>query len=269
MKEVGYQEQLESYRSKSTGKESYAAALKRSRGKTKAKKKALKYNHREVSGMLMRAKRTQSAEAALSVAKSKLGTLKRNAASGQYDRTEVSRAVTHAMRMVRCAELKVRNMKQEDNNKSKAKRDDTQKKLQRKHERKRNVEKKKQQKLKQVMAKQLKEIQRKKRELEELERKKRSNRLSENNKVMEADMKYIKSALGQDDVRTVSMAAAVLELGGEFIPSDAQLEVQADQEMGSDMSIASPTIDVVSVDLAMTGGMPSVDGAGAAVDVAL
>lgn len=267
MNEVGYQEQVNNYRSSSVGKDSYAAAVRRSKKKGKAKKKSLNYNHREVSGMLLRAKRTQSAVAAMSVAKSKLGSLKRSAASGQYDRTEVSRAVTHAMRMVRCAELKVRNMKQEDSERSKAQKDNAQKKLQWKHERKRHIKQKKGKKLQKIMAKQLKEIEKKKRELEEMERKSRSNRQTENNKILEANMKYIKSAIGQGETQAVSLSAAVLELNGELILGDEQLEAQAEQKMGGEGT--ATTVDVISADLTMSSDMPSVDAGGASVDISL
>ena len=64
-------------------------------------KKQLNYNHRDISGQLLRAKKPQSASAALTRAKSKVSMLQRAAASGQYDSREVADALAHARR--RCA----------------------------------------------------------------------------------------------------------------------------------------------------------------------
>lgn len=77
-------------------------------------KKQLNYNHRDISGQLLRAKKPQSASAALTRAKSKVSMLQRAAASGQYDSKEVANALAHARRMVRCAQLKVRNLREEE-----------------------------------------------------------------------------------------------------------------------------------------------------------
>ena len=84
-------------------------------GKTQNKvKKSLNYNHREISGQLMRAKKSQSAGNVLSRAKRRLANLQTAAGSGQYDSKEVANAIAHARRMVRCAQLKVRNLKEEE-----------------------------------------------------------------------------------------------------------------------------------------------------------
>ena len=77
-------------------------------------KKRLNYNYRDVSSQLMRAKKPQGAAAALSRAKSKVNTLKRMAATGNYDSREIANALAHAKRMVECAQSKVQNLKEEE-----------------------------------------------------------------------------------------------------------------------------------------------------------
>ena len=69
---------------------------------------------RKVSNQLLRAKKPQGAANALTKAKSRLATLQRYAATGEYDSKEISAAVAHARRMVECAQLKVRHLKQEE-----------------------------------------------------------------------------------------------------------------------------------------------------------
>ena len=69
-------------------------------------KKKLNYNYKEVSNQLLRAKKPQGAANALTKAKSRLATLQRYAATGEYDSKEISAAVAHARRMVECAQLK-------------------------------------------------------------------------------------------------------------------------------------------------------------------
>ena len=84
------------------------------KSKSSGTKKKLNYNYKEVSNQLLRAKKPQGAANALTKAKSRLATLQRYAATGEYDSKEISAAVAHARRMVECAQLKVRHLKQEE-----------------------------------------------------------------------------------------------------------------------------------------------------------
>lgn len=81
--------------------------------KNKIQKK-LNYNPREISSQLLRASKTTSATEILTRAKSKLGVLRRCQGTGQYDTDELRIAISHAQKMVRCAQLKVRNLKEEE-----------------------------------------------------------------------------------------------------------------------------------------------------------
>lgn len=248
----GYQagEAADSY-SKSIRKKEKAA-----RRKAVTRKKSLNYNHREVSGMLLRAKHMQSASAALTLAKSKLGSLKRSAATGQYDRTEVSRAVTHAQRMVQCAELKVRNMKQEDMEKRRKTKEHSASRQQRKSERKQKIRRKKRQEEQKRAIRQLAQVQSQKNELRELERKKRSNRREENSKVLEADMKYIRAAMERESNSDYEAErAAILELGGIEVAEASETSVSSAANVSSSTGTGT--------------GTGSADVGGASVDVAI
>ena len=108
-------------------------------------KKQLNYNHRDISGQLLRAKKPQSASAALTRAKSKVSMLQRAAASGQYDSKEVANALAHARRMVRCAQLKVRNLREEEREQQSAQKENSGKSQKKEHEVKRRVAQKERQ----------------------------------------------------------------------------------------------------------------------------
>ena len=104
-------------------------------GKSKSStKKKVNYNYREVSNQLLRAKKPQGAANALTKAKSRLATLQRCAATGEYDSKEISAAVAHAKRMVECAQLKVRHLKQEEIENNKYKRENRADNMQKKGE---------------------------------------------------------------------------------------------------------------------------------------
>ncbi len=85
--------------------------------KARAQKKKLNYNSREIRSALMRAVKSQSAGMVLSSAKSKLIGLLKCKGTGMYEENELNAAITHARRMVRCAQLKVRNLTKEERQK--------------------------------------------------------------------------------------------------------------------------------------------------------
>ena len=127
-------------------------------------KKPLNYNPREISGQLLRAGKSGNATRVLSRAKSKVSLLKRCKATGQYDEAELNTALAHAQRLVKCARIKVRNLKQEER---------TAKANEREYENEESLRKN--------------EIRRK---VNEAKRKKYSHRNDERRRVSEADMKY-------------------------------------------------------------------------------
>ena len=158
-------------------------------------KKQLNYNHRDISGQLLRAKKPQSASAALTRAKSKVSMLQRAAASGQYDSKEVANALAHARRMVRCAQLKVRNLREEEREQQSAQKENNGKSQQKEHEVKRRVAQKERQLKQKVSIENTQEVLRQKKKKNEMAQKQQRHRSQERGKIAEADFKYIKSQL--------------------------------------------------------------------------
>ena len=73
-----------------------------------------KYNPKEISSQILRAKKTVGAARVLSRARAKLAMLKKAQATGEYDSAELENAIAHAKRMVECADMKVNNLREED-----------------------------------------------------------------------------------------------------------------------------------------------------------
>lgn len=78
------------------------------------RQKKLNYNSREIRGFLLRAVRSQTAGLVLNTAKSKLVSLLKCKGTGMYSENELNAAIGHARRMVRCAQLKLRNLTKEE-----------------------------------------------------------------------------------------------------------------------------------------------------------
>ena len=88
--------------------------------KSKSGKKSLSYNPKEISSQIMRAKKAVGASQVLSRARAKLAMLKRAQATGEYDLAELENAIAHAKRMIDCAGMKVKNLREEDRLRKKA-----------------------------------------------------------------------------------------------------------------------------------------------------
>lgn len=89
-------------------------AFRMQKTQNKVVKKRVNYNSREVRNALLRTCKSQSAGMVLTSAKAKLSNLLKCKGTGQYDEKELNTAIVHARRMVRCAQLKVRNLKKEE-----------------------------------------------------------------------------------------------------------------------------------------------------------
>ena len=146
-------------------------------------KKQLNYNHRDISGQLLRAKKPQSASAALTRAKSKVSMLQRAAASGQYDSKEVANALAHARRMVRCAQLKVRNLREEEREQQSVQKENSGKSQQKEHEVKRRVAQKERQLKQKVAIENTQEVLRQKKKKNEIAQKQQRHRSQERGKI--------------------------------------------------------------------------------------
>ncbi len=203
-------------------------------------KKKLKYNHREIGNMLLRANRSQSALAVLSTAKSKYASLKKTTATGQYNKREVANALNHARRMIQCAELKVRNLKEEERESKKQSRDGSAKQQKNKNERKKQVQQKNANKARRLYNEQMAEIQREKRKQQELAQRSRMNRSKELGKITEANMKY-------QSGRNISEHedAAVLLLNTQMPLSEEQIRKQLERESMQEESSGGSSAEYV------------------------
>ena len=243
-------------------------------------KKQLNYNHRDISGQLLRAKKPQSASAALTRAKSKVSMLQRAAASGQYDSKEVANALAHARRMVRCAQLKVRNLREEEREQQSVQKENSGKSQQKEHEVKRRVAQKERQLKQKVAIENTQEVLRQKKKKNEIAQKQQRHRSQERGKIAEADFKYIKSQLEagkgfgggssycEDSGFTLDISAAAMSM--------AELEMMAQNQIEAEMSLTDGGTLAVATAGAVTAGSgartapdATTATAGASVDVSV
>lgn len=87
--------------------------LSRANKKARRRKK-LKYNSMEISSQLIRVARAQGAAQILVRAQSKVAMIQKCRVTGDYDEGEVRAALNHALRMVRCARMKLGNLRDEE-----------------------------------------------------------------------------------------------------------------------------------------------------------
>lgn len=177
-------------------------------------KKKLNYSTKEISSQILRASKTQAASMALVRAKSKVSSLKRYLGTGQYDDNEIRPALAHAQRMVRVANQKVRNLREEEREKNNFKKKKVQKNLERKRELKKAVENKAEELKKEKLMEELQELEREKRRRQEIERKRQAHRSAERGKIAEADMKYLKEQMepGYDSRYSVDISGVVCSI---------------------------------------------------------
>lgn len=218
---------------------------------TKKTTKSLNYNHREISGQLVRAKKAQSASVVLTRAKSKVAVLQRAAGTGQYNQTEVANALAHARRMVRCAQLKVRNLKEEEREQKANQKESGAKSQQKQSKVKRRVAAKERELKKKVAIEETQEVIKEKRKRNEMAQKRRTHRNQERGKIAEADMKYLKAMCNSGSggssydeasgvaihISNVAIALADLALTEkekEAIEQEAEAEVEAEMALEPD-----------------------------------
>jgi len=82
--------------------------------KRKTKKKRVNYNYREISGRIIRAKKSLSANEVVISARSRVALLRRKKGTGDYNERELDAAIIHAEKMVRVAKKKLKNLKNEE-----------------------------------------------------------------------------------------------------------------------------------------------------------
>ena len=229
-------------------------------------KKQLNYNHRDISGQLLRAKKPQSASAALTRAKSKVSMLQRAAASGQYDSKEVANALAHARRMVRCAQLKVRNLREEEREQQSAQKENSGKSQKKEHEVKRRVAQKERQLKQKVSIENTQEVLRQKKKKNEIAQKQQRHRSQERGKSqLEAGKGFGGgSSYCEDSGFTLDISDAAMSMVELEMMAQNQIEAEAEAEVEAEMSLTDGGTLAVTTAGAVTAG----SGAGTASDTA-
>lgn len=255
-----------------------AARAKRAKNdKNKKPKKSLGYNPREISSQLTRASKSRIAAVVLVRAKSRLGVLQRQLASGEYNASEVRSAIAHASKMVDCSRLKLRNLKEEEQLKVRNERESGEGKRRKKQEVKRRV-KQKEQAVKAKMAMQeTQRVLKDKMNRQELIRKRRMHRDDERGKITEADMKYMQDQCkNSKEGNSAPYGGVVLELSGAMsgLSELKMMEQQIERQVEMQMEAGSAAMDVsgaVSLPLAGAGAEMADAGGGAAamIDVSV
>ncbi len=89
-------------------------SVSKSGSSKKKKKKNLNYNYREISGRILRAKKSVTAGQVVVSARSRVAILRRKAGTGDYNERELAAAIIHAERMLRVAKKKLKHLKEEE-----------------------------------------------------------------------------------------------------------------------------------------------------------
>ena len=239
-------------------------------------RKRLNYNPREISGQLLRAKKSRNASIVLTRAKSKLSVLNQAKASGQYKDSEIRNALAHARRMVECSRLKVRNLKEEESLSGRNERDRQIGEQKKRNEVKRRVRRKEQDARVKMALEDSHRALKEKTKKQILMQKRRKHRSDEQGKIMEADFKYLEGQLkdlksensseydgASLDLSMESAQMAELKMIEQQIQQEVELEVE--MEYSADLAAASmPAVEASAPAAAPSGGAESV-----AIDVSV
>lgn len=217
---------------------STSRVARKTTGGNKNRKKQLNYNPREMSAAILRAKKSQSAGRVAVQAKNKLSNLMKCKGTGQYDEGELNIAIAHAKRMVQCAQMKTRNLRQEERAKKQYENEAKTELRQEKNKVKSRAVRKEREQEQKNNIDHMQRIQKQKRERRELIRKKKFHRSQERSKVNEADIEYLKQQMR--DLREPystgagAFTGATLDLSIEAMQlSEIQLEQQIAQQMAA------------------------------------
>lgn len=167
-----------------------AVGMKKTTKKNQTKKKKLQYNVRDISNQLRRTKKIRDTSEVMVRARAKVADLQRSLYSGQFDNNEVRAALIHARKMVNCAQMKLRHIREEEQFQKSAKKKKTAGNHQSGQKIKRKIAQKKQELKAEIAMEQTKQQQRETARAVELRRKKQMHRLTERSKLNEADMEY-------------------------------------------------------------------------------
>ena len=231
----------------------------------KSTKKSLNYNAKQISSQLIRATKSRTAAAVLTKAKSTVNNLQHCLGTGEYDDSEVQIALAHAKRMVKCAQSKVSNLKQEENLQRKYEREKSAKEMQQKSEVKRRVHQK-ENNLKQKMAtEEIQQVQKEKSRRQEIIRKRRMHRNEERSNINEADMKYLQNTMDYKHGGNSTAAGAVtvdLSYVGLQMSELQQMEAHMDAQMNAELNATADagTVDTATCDSGSSAAAASFNG---------
>ena len=217
-------------------------------GKSKGKK-MLHYNAKSLSAQILRATKSRTASTALVKAKNTVSNLKRCLETGEYDNSEVEVALAHAKKMVKCAQAKVTNLKQEEALQRKYSREKASKEQQQKSEVKRRVHQKEQNLKEKIASEELQQIQKEKKQKQEISRKRQMHRKAERNELGDADMKYLQDTLEYRHDSHVDCSSVSVDLSsvGMSMSELQQIEAQLSAEVETDAAAGTGTgTDVTS-----------------------
>lgn len=204
-------------------------------GKSKGKK-MLHYNAKSLSAQILRATKSRTASTALVKAKNTVSNLKRCLETGEYDDSEVEVALAHAKKMVKCAQAKVTNLKQEEALQRKYSREKASKEQQQKSEVKRRIHQKEQNLKEKIASEELQQIQKEKKQKQEISRKCQMHRKAERNELSDADMKYLQDTMEYRHESHVDCSSVSVDLSsvGMSMSELQQIEAQISSEVETD-----------------------------------
>lgn len=256
------------------------AKASKKNNQNKAKKKNVNYNPREIRSALSRVKKAQSAGQVLAQAKGKLANLLKAKGTGQFNETELAAAIIHARRMVRCAQMKTQNLKQEEQLQKKHAKEIKAEEEQQKNDIKLRVKRKEQNLKQKAKMEKSQRVQKQKRQQQELMQKRRIHRNMEHEKMEEADLEYKKNMGNASnssentgvEYSYVPIEGVELQLSEDGMElTEAQIEQQIEQQVEmmvaaemaasvsvSDVSVGVETVAAGGADMA-GGDIPSVD----------
>lgn len=242
------------------------------RNDKKAPKKKLNYNPREIRSLLLQAKKAQSASKVACQAQSKLSNLAKCKGTGMYDEAQLSSAIIHAKRMVQCAKMKARNLRQEEDQQRKAAKKAKAEEQAKKREIKHKISQKEHEIEQREHMEKSQRIARQHLRNQELARRRRMHRSFEKGKMDEADEEYKKNMNaaftgGEQDLFTqmayYPTAGVEVRLSGTGLElTEAQLEQQAEMMAEASIGITaaggSGSVDMPAAG-AMGGAAPVID----------
>ena len=167
--------------------------------------------------------------------------------------------------MVKCAQSKVSNLKQEENLQRKYEREKSAKEMQQKSEVKRRVHQKEND-LKQKMAtEEIQQVQKDKSRRQEIIRKRRMHRNEERSNINEADMKYLQNTMDykHGGISTAAGAATVdLSYVGLQMSELQQMEAQTEAQMNAELNATADagTVDTATCDSGSSAAAASFNG---------